>query len=119
MSGRTLTLGIAGLLGLLVVGLATMREHRLASAAVPAPAPLARQAAPVLSQPDSLESVPRLSVAVLQQRMERGEVIVIDVRDIDSYVASHIAGSLHIPLSYIESELPYLRRGKPIVTYCT
>jgi rhodanese-related sulfurtransferase len=44
---------------------------------------------------------------------------VIDVRDVDAYLAGHIEGALQIPLSYIAGEVPYLRRGKPIVTYCT
>ena len=43
----------------------------------------------------------------------------MDVRDIDSYTASHIAGAIHIPVSYLDTELPYLPRGKPIVAYCT
>jgi len=67
----------------------------------------------------SLESVPRIALADLRAKMDRGEVVVMDVRDIDSYTASHIPGALHIPVSYIESELPYLPRGKPIVAYCT
>ena len=67
----------------------------------------------------SLESVPRISVAALREKIDRGEVVVMDVRDIDSYTASHIAGAMHIPVSYLETELPYLPRGKPIVAYCT
>jgi hypothetical protein len=61
----------------------------------------------------------RISVGDLRAKLSRAEVVVIDVRDMDSYVAAHIPGALHIPLSYIQQELPYLPRGKPIVTYCT
>jgi hypothetical protein len=75
----------------------------------PKPAPVERPA----------DGVARTSPTELASMMARGEVIVIDVRDIDSYIASHIQGSLHIPLSYIAGEVPYLRKGKPIVTYCT
>ena len=67
----------------------------------------------------SLESVPRISIAALREKIDRGDVVVMDVRDIDSYTAAHIPGALHIPVSYIESELRYLPRGKPIVAYCT
>ena len=67
----------------------------------------------------SLESVPRITLAEFREKMDRGEIVVMDVRDIDSYTASHIPGAMHIPVSYIESELPYLPRGKPIVAYCT
>lgn len=61
----------------------------------------------------------RMSPGQLKQSIGRGDVLVLDVRDADAYLAAHIEGALHIPLSYIESEIPYLRRGKRIVAYCT
>ncbi|HXH37987.1 MAG TPA: rhodanese-like domain-containing protein [Thermoanaerobaculia bacterium] len=67
----------------------------------------------------SLESIPRIQVPDLNQRIDRGEVVVIDVRAAVDYTAGHIPGAMHIPLAYIQNELPYLPRGKPIVTYCT
>jgi len=67
----------------------------------------------------SLESVPRIAMSDFKQRLDRGEIVVIDVRDIADYTAGHITGAIHIPLSFIQGELPYLPRGKPIVTYCT
>ena len=65
------------------------------------------------------DGIRRTSPSELAAMLARGEVIVIDVRDVDSYLAGHIEGALQIPLSYIAGEVPYLRRGKPIVTYCT
>ncbi|HSY50071.1 MAG TPA: rhodanese-like domain-containing protein [Thermoanaerobaculia bacterium] len=85
------------------------------------PAPNERAAttsAPPPAEP-SLESVPRIPMPAFQQRRERGEIVVIDVRDVEDYTAAHIPGAMQIPLSYIQGELPYLPRGKPIVTYCT
>ena len=67
----------------------------------------------------AVAQVPRTAVPELAMAMQRGDVVVLDVRDIDSYVGGHITGALHIPLSYIESELPYLKDGRKIVTYCT
>jgi Rhodanese-like domain len=67
----------------------------------------------------SLDSVPRIAMPDFRQRLGRGEIVVIDVRDIADYTAAHIPGAIHIPLSFIQGELPYLPRGKPIVTYCT
>lgn len=64
-------------------------------------------------------AVPRITVDELKQKMAQNAVTVIDVRDADSYMAAHIPGSLHIPLGRIEGEIPYLPKGKPIVTYCT
>jgi rhodanese-related sulfurtransferase len=48
-----------------------------------------------------------------------GQVTIIDVRDVDSYLASHIPGALQIPVTRIQGEIPYLPKDKPIVTYCT
>lgn len=61
----------------------------------------------------------RISIDDAKAAIERGEVTVLDVRDMDSYVAAHIPGALHIPLARVEGEIPYLPKGKPIVTYCT
>lgn len=67
----------------------------------------------------SLAAVPRIRPAELLQKLETKQVTIIDVRDADSYKARHIPGSLHIPLSYIAGEVPYLPKDKLIVTYCT
>jgi len=111
MNKNVLAVGVAviGLSALLYAGVAAMRGGRAASPAAPATA----------AAMTSLESVPRIAPAALREKIDRGEVVVIDVRDIDSYTASHISGAMHIPVSYIESELSYLPRGKPIVAYCT
>ena len=63
--------------------------------------------------------VPRMMSADLNALVKTGEVTVIDVRAADAYIAAHIPGSLHIPLSFIDQEAAYLPREKKIVTYCT
>ena len=63
--------------------------------------------------------VRRITAAELRTAIEGGNAVVIDVRDVDSYAAGHIPGSMHIPLSFIESQAQYLPRGKTIVAYCT
>jgi hypothetical protein len=110
MNKNVMAIGVAavGVSALLFAGVAAMRGGGKAT-----------PAATTVSTMTSLESVPRISVAALREKMDRGEVVVMDVRDIDSYTASHIAGAMHIPVSYLETELPYLPRGKPIVAYCT
>jgi hypothetical protein len=81
-------------------------------------APAVTSTATATAEP-SLESVPRIAMPDFRQRLDHGEIVVIDVRDIADYTAGHIPGAIHIPLSFIQGELPYLPRGKPIVTYCT
>lgn len=76
----------------------------------PAPAPVEHQHA---------EEFARISIDDAKAKFDRGEIVLIDVRDMNSYLASHIPGALHIPFNMIEGEIPYLPKDKPIVTYCT
>jgi hypothetical protein len=69
--------------------------------------------------PDDMAAVPRTPLATARQEIESGAVVLIDVRDADAYVASHIPGALQIPLMRIEGEVNYLPRDKPTLTYCT
>ena len=61
----------------------------------------------------------RISFDEFKKLSDAGQVTVIDVRSMDQFLASHIPGSLHIPVSRVEGEIPYLPKGKLIVTYCT
>ncbi len=86
----------------------------------PAPAPVPAAATPRDDHDHGAEaSVPRMTAVELRATLDRGEAVVLDVRDLDSYAAGHIPGSLHIPLSFVESQAPYLPRDKTIVAYCT
>lgn len=128
MNKRTVAIAAVSLIALFFAAYAAMRSNAVAApdttaaisttaaAPVPAPAPAKEAAVPTGA---SLKAIPRIDATTLHDRMTRGEVVVIDVRDIDSYTASHIAGAMHIPLSRIEGEIPYLKGSKPIVTYCT
>ena len=68
--------------------------------------------------PQEPAEVARIDAPELRAQLERDAVTLLDVRDSDSYVAGHIAGALHIPLSRVEGEVPYLPKEKPIVAYC-
>jgi hypothetical protein len=81
----------------------------------PAQAPPQSQAAQ--PAPGAEATVPRITPAELLPKM--ASVTIIDVRHADNYMFAHIPGSLHIPLSFIEQEAPFLPKDKPIVTYCT
>lgn len=122
MNTRAITVAVVVILcALLLAGLAATLSRGVAQPEVTAATPANKSQSPraPVSPPTSPQSIPRVTAAALQEKIGRGEVVVLDVRDIDSYTASHIPGAMHIPLSYIESELPYLPRSKPIVTYCT
>jgi len=70
-------------------------------------------------QPAAAETFARISIDDLKPLADSGSVTIIDVRTSEAYVASHIPGALHIPLSRIEGEIQYLPKDKRVVTYCT
>lgn len=75
--------------------------------------------APSAGPRDDTAGVPRIEPDELLAHFKAGDVTIVDVRDADSFLASHIPGALHIPLARVEGEVPYLPKAKPIVTYCT
>ena len=62
--------------------------------------------------------VEQLSAAELQERLGRGEVVVMDVRPEAEYRAGHIAGSLSAPLEQLPSITSGLSRRREVVAYC-
>ena len=79
-----------------------------------APAP-ARAQAPVPNP----SPAPRIDVAECQKRLAAGKAVIVDVRDAAAYNASHIAGSLSIPLDSVAAKADDLKKkGKAIVAYC-
>ncbi|WP_238322928.1 ArsR/SmtB family transcription factor [Gorillibacterium massiliense] len=59
-----------------------------------------------------------IQLDVLLERMERGEVILLDVRPKDEYETDHIPGAISIPIEELEKHLSSLPTGKDIVAYC-
>lgn len=62
---------------------------------------------------------PRISLAEAKVRYDAGTAIFVDVRDADSYAASHIPGALSIPLAELPLRLGELDPTDWIITYCT
>lgn len=62
----------------------------------------------------------RIAVADFKQLQAKGDVLVLDVRDAESYRRGHLLGAVLIPLETVESRAAELRSEKrPIVTYCS
>jgi 3-mercaptopyruvate sulfurtransferase SseA len=81
---------------------------------------------PVLTQTPAdlplIESaVPRVTVEEAQAALASGEAIMVDVRSIAAYEASHIPGAVHLQLGEIETNPTGLNLVKDrwIITYCT
>lgn len=123
---RTDAVVIGGLVVLLIVVIWFLARDRSepsapATTGPPVTAPL-EASRPLPAPPpttEALQTVPKITPEELQTRMESGDIVVLDVRDANSYLAGHIPGSFHIPLEFIQSQLPYLPRDRLIVTYCT
>lgn len=62
----------------------------------------------------------RIAVTDFKELQAKGDVLVLDVRDAESYRQGHLPGAVLMPLETVESRAPALRNEKrPIVTYCS
>ena len=60
----------------------------------------------------------RISIDNLQERMNRDEVVLLDVRPEIEFQAGHLPGAVSMPLDELEQRLGELPPGKLIVAYC-
>jgi hypothetical protein len=63
--------------------------------------------------------VSRISVNETRDKLEAGEIILVDVRSEASYNSQHIAGAVSIPEQEVGSRLSELPVDQEIVLYCT
>lgn len=68
-----------------------------------------------LHERGALEPVDRDALA---ERIQRGEVTLLDVRPPDEFAAGHLPGAISIPLAELRRRLAELPRRKVIVAYC-
>ncbi len=59
-----------------------------------------------------------ISLSELSTRMEKGEVLLLDVRPKEEYEKAHIDGAISIPLEELEEKLSLLPVDCNIVAYC-
>jgi rhodanese-related sulfurtransferase len=64
------------------------------------------------------DGVEQMTASELQQRLERGDVVLLDVRPEQEFRAGHISGARSVPLSELPSAEPQLPRRREIVAYC-
>ena len=62
--------------------------------------------------------VEQLSADELSARLDRGDVVVLDVRPEREYAAGHIAGARSIPIDDLDAVVAELPRRREIVAYC-
>jgi rhodanese-related sulfurtransferase len=64
------------------------------------------------------DGVEHVSAEELQERLARGDVVVLDVRPKPEYKAGHIPGAHSVPVDALASLAPKLPRRRQIVAYC-
>ena len=64
------------------------------------------------------DGVEQVSADELAERLERGQVVVLDVRPRVEYEAGHIAGAVSAPVETLASQPPKLSRRREVVAYC-
>jgi rhodanese-related sulfurtransferase/DNA-binding MarR family transcriptional regulator len=64
------------------------------------------------------DGVEHVSAEELQERLARGDVVVLDVRPEPEYKAGHIPGAQSVPMDALASLAPELPRRRQIVAYC-
>ena len=69
----------------------------------------------IATQPEELVPSDR---ETLMKMARRGEVVVLDVRPTDEYLATHLPFARSIPLDELRQRLAELPRDRPIVAYC-
>jgi rhodanese-related sulfurtransferase len=67
---------------------------------------------------DDQQDLSAVDRQTLLERVQTGEVVVIDVRPAEEYQAGHISGALGVPLQQLKRRLDELPRKKDIVAYC-
>src|SRR3989441_1041804 len=64
------------------------------------------------------DGVEQVSARELEERLARGNVVVLDVRPEQEYRAGHIAGARSAPLPSLASLMPTLPRRREVIAYC-
>jgi DNA-binding transcriptional ArsR family regulator/rhodanese-related sulfurtransferase len=59
-----------------------------------------------------------VAMADLLKRSRSREVIILDTRPANEYVAGHIAGAISVPLGELQRRLKHLPKGGEYVAYC-
>ena len=82
--------------------------------------PEAPTASPTIATPiaSNAADIPRMPVAEAATRAQGGEILLVDVRDADSYRVDHIEGAINLPLEEVAARAAELPRDKVLVTYC-
>ena len=66
----------------------------------------------------TLATVKRTDMKSVAERLKRGEINVLDVRNASEWAAGHLPGATHIPVGYLPDRINEVPRDKPLVVHC-
>jgi rhodanese-related sulfurtransferase len=72
----------------------------------------------LLCAADEITTLAPGKVKAILDKDEKGEFLLLDVRQPEEYEDGHIPGAILIPLGELEARQEELERGKKIITYC-
>ena len=64
------------------------------------------------------EPVEGIARGELEERLQSGDLVIVDVRPEDEYEAGHIEGALSIPIDQLAQRLAELPEGSEVIAYC-
>ncbi|HUP64415.1 MAG TPA: rhodanese-like domain-containing protein [Thermoanaerobaculia bacterium] len=85
----------------------------------PVPAVSPKKAAAAPPMPGAPVEPRKITPQELHERMQREEVVIVDVRNAEQYEASRIEGAIHIPFTEMFARGDELPREKLIALYCS
>jgi rhodanese-related sulfurtransferase len=117
----TVFVAVATFVGMSVLALVAWSLTRAAEPAPVNPAVVAASAVPVppADHDHGAETFERITPAEAKALADAGKAVFLDVRSIEQYKETHVANAMHIPVTLVQGEIPYLPKDKMIVTYCT
>lgn len=67
----------------------------------------------------AVRNVPRISIDDVKALMAKKQVVLIDVRDPQSFADGHMPGAINVPFDYLPNHVEQWKKEKRLlVTYC-
>ncbi len=120
-----LTLGIAVLSGLTIIGCsssqnsvsATTKPAPPATTVAPKPATPVQPASPTTTA--TPDDAPRISLADAKKAFDDKSAIFVDTHSKQTYDAEHVVGAINLTANEVGSAGDKLPKGKKIIAYCS
>jgi rhodanese-related sulfurtransferase len=67
----------------------------------------------------TVQTVPRITIDEVKSLMARKQVVLIDVRDPQSFAEGHLPGAINVPFDHLPNHVDEWKKEKRLlVTYC-